>query len=701
MFREFSLCLLFFGALASAAFAQATTGDPPNGAGSWSHEEIEIVGQQPASYEPREVGVARVETPLAEIPQSIQVLTPTLLREQGVSTLAEALVNVSGVVPAQPSEAVLTNPLVRGFEAEIFLDGLIGYADTAVIDPSSLAATERIEVAKGPTSVLFGGGAGAPVGGLINLVSKTPLPEAAYAFGFRAGSFATYAPSVDLNQPLGERAAVRFAGEYVSSEDFVDEVEIERITLSPSFSLALGDDTDFVLRTGYNRIEQLEYAGLPAEIANAPGVHADRFSGATDAPDTEIENWHVSGALTHRFSDALAATLTVRRYANEFDELASFIFPAFFPPTGTAYPIIKGRLPSDVDEWTADASVTWELETGPLAHTVLGGVQYDSTKYEGALGFDFFPIGIIDFADPSSDAPFGAKPALTSFFVTDYETVGIYVQDQVTVAERFHVLAGLRYSRLSIDERVGGAGNDESYGEVDPRVGLTVDVLEGFSLFAGYATGSRLSLFFTGAASPRPERSESVEGGVKLALSSIGLSGTLAGYRIERTNVPTPDLLNPGLSVQTGEQRSRGVEADVIFEPTPAWSLLASYAFTDAEVARDALIPRGDTLARVPRHAGRLALRYRIASGALSGLGLGLGMSGATHAELTLPNSLRSDGYVTFDAQASYEIGPFRLGLNVVNLFDEDYFTPYAYLAQAVVRPGAPRSAFATVEVAF
>lgn len=111
--------------------------------------------------------------PLNEVSQSIQVLTEQLIEDQELVTLDEALRDVSGVVPSLPSELVLANPVVRGFEAEIFTDGLIGYGDTAVINPGSRWNVERIEVAKGPTSTLFGGGTGSPVGGLIDLVSKT------------------------------------------------------------------------------------------------------------------------------------------------------------------------------------------------------------------------------------------------------------------------------------------------------------------------------------------------------------------------------------------------------------------------------------------------------------------------------------------------------------------------------------------------
>jgi iron complex outermembrane receptor protein len=129
--------------------------------------------------------------------------------------------------------------------------------------------------------------------------------------------------------------------------------------------------------------------------------------------------------------------------------------------------------------------------------------------------------------------------------------------------------------------------------------------------------------------------------------------------------------------------------------------VLASYAWTDAKVTEDNAIPVGDRLPRVPEHSGRIAARYRVLDGALKGFGVGAGITAATAAEITLPNSFKGDGWAVADLQASYETGPFRVAVSVENLFDRRYFIPYQYLAQAAVRPGDPRSAFVTVGVRY
>ncbi|MEM9809791.1 MAG: TonB-dependent siderophore receptor [Pseudomonadota bacterium] len=696
----------FLASAASVAlvpFAHAQTPPPPTDETTWRGDILIVEGRRLSPYGALDAAVSRIPVPLDQIPQSIQVLTPALLAEQELNTLSDALLNISGVVPSQPSELVLANPVVRGFEAEIFVDGLIGYGDTAVLDPASLVGVERVEVAKGPTSVLFGGGTGAPVGGLINIVTKTPQKEAFAKIGLRAGSFETVAPNIDINIPLGDKAGFRLPAEYFRSDDFIDEVEIERITLKPSLGLALTDTTDALLRVGYNRVEQLEYVGLPSQVADLPGVDPFQFTSAADAPDTVIENLTVHGTLTHRFSDKVSATVQVRNFRNEFDEFSTTPFFAALPIEDNTALQIRGQLPVDINQWTADTSVTATFVTAGAQHTLLAGLTYDDTNYRAASGFDFVNIlGPYNYVTETPRLSFGDETQLTTFLESDYKTLAGYVQDHVQIHDRISLMVGGRVSQYELIEVEGGQGTDDTATRFDPRVGAAVEVAEGLSLFAGWSSGSRLSLFFAGenGAPPELETSRSTEGGVKFSLSRWGLSGTLAGFQIVRENVPSPDPTSFITSIQTGEQKSVGAEMDLVWEPSPQMSVLMTMAYTDAEVTEDTVLENGQSLPRVPEYSGRLAARYRF-GGALEGFGIGGGVTFASEADITLPNSFDSDAYAVLDAQASYESGGYRIGFTIQNLADTEYFLPYQYFNQAVVRPGAPRSAFITLSARF
>jgi iron complex outermembrane recepter protein len=688
-------------ALAVTAPAQAETADESTG---WTPFEIVVTAYKDDGYKVTDAASLRTPVPILETPQSVQVLTRTLIEEQNLTTLSEALRNISGVVPAQPSEAVLIKPIVRGFSSEIYVDGLPQYGDASTYDPSSLVGVERIEVAKGPTSQLFGGGTGAPVGGLINVITASPEQQARYSAAFRTGSFSTIQPSVDINQPLGSNVAARVSAEYVDADDAIDAVTNKRITVVPSLRIGF-DDTSLVLRVNYNRIEQLEYAGLPFAMIGYPGVDPFRFSGAKDAPHTTIENVVLTGVFTHRLSDSLTAQLRVRSYNNTVNENGSFPFFAFYPPTGSIYPIVTARMPgTKIREMTFDGSLTGTFSTGPIEHVLIAGAQYDNVDYRGTMGFNLVPTGLLDYADPASDVPFGPTDFPYDSYSNTYRTIGLYLQDQVTIADRIHVLAGLRYTRLESTEGFNNVFSPKHhFSRVDPRVGITFDVADGVSLFGGYATGSRQSIFFNPSVTPTtPETSESWEAGLKFALRKAGLSGTIAAFHQTRNHVPLTDPFGVLGTRQIGQQRSKGIEADVIWEPAKSFSLLASYAYTRAQVTKDDLTGNvGQYLSRVPEHSGRIAARYRFLDGALRGFGLGAGMTAASGAYTTLPNTDKTSGYAVFDAQASYETGPFKVSATVTNMTDKLYFQPYLYLNQSVVRPGTPRSAFVTLSVTY
>nr|WP_205618547.1 TonB-dependent receptor [Brevundimonas nasdae] len=331
-------------------------------------------------------------------------------------------------------------------------------------------------------------------------------------------------------------------------------------------------------------------------------------------------------------------------------------------------------------------------------HHILVGVSYDHTKFYSGMAFTGIPVGAIDLANPSYDLAFGGREPMGLEQTDRYETSAIYVQDQARYG-RLNLTGALRLTRLKFKE--AEQGTDETYTHLSPRIGATLDVAPGVALYAGYATAFRAPFGFVGLDTPEPETSENVEGGVKLALKSVGLSGTFAVFEQTRNNVPTPDPSNPFLSVQTGKQRSRGFEADVVWEPTPAFSLLANYAYTDAEVTEDNVLPVGDVLPRIPKNSGRIAARYRVLDGAAKGLAFGAGVTTFGARQDTLPNSIWVPGYTSVDAQASYDVGRFTLELSAVNLTDDDAFDTYQYFGFPVVMPTQPRSGFVTVKARF
>ena len=168
-------------------------------------------------------------------------------------------------------------------------------------------------------------------------------------------------------------------------------------------------------------------------------------------------------------------------------------------------------------------------------------------------------------------------------------------------------------------------------------------------------------------------RGTQYEVGVKADLSDQ-LSATLALFDLTRSNVLTTDTrpgVPPGFSIQTGEQRSRGIELNIAGEILPGWNIIAGYAYTDAEITKDNN-PRlvGNFLNNVPKHSFNLWTAYEIQSGDLQGLGVGIGFFFVADRQGNLANTFELPSYFRTDAAIFYKRDNFRAALNFRNLFN-------------------------------
>ncbi|MGC6328934.1 TonB-dependent siderophore receptor [Rhizorhabdus sp. FW153] len=665
----------------------------------WTADTIVVTGSKPGYAVPETTTGTRTATPIEKVPQSIQTITRALIVEQDLQTLSDALVNVSGVVPNGVEQSVLQPTLVRGFAVNYYIDGVPTYQLPASVgDPGTLVNVERIDVAKGPTATLYGGGAGAPLSGIVNLVSRDPYESLGIKLTGRGGSFGTVGGEADVNLPLAAGIAVRVTGMVDSADSYIDFVSRDRKAIFPTLAVGLGSDTTLMVRGRYSRIAQTEYAGLPVSLLEPVAlIDRDVYAGSRDMPRTWIENKGVTGSLTHRFSDRVEANLTVARVITGFEERGSFPFGQI---AGTVYNFGTAFLPSESKKTFATASLTARVGEGPIRQTILVGVDYDATNYFGAMYFN--PAwALIDFANPLPAPSFGGDPGFFFDQNDRLRSFAAFAQDQIAIGDRLDVTLGLRWTRIKVRSNVGVTTEDKA-GKVTPRIGATYRLVDGLSLFAGYAEGFQGVVgggFYTIV--PKPETSQAWEGGFKFAAPIKGLTGTASLYRITRQNVVTADPVIPFASIQTGEQRAQGAELDLIYEPTPSFSLLFNYAYTDAKVTRDNSLPVGDRLRAVPAHSGRLAARYRFRDGALQGFALGAGVTAVSRRELTLPNSASIKGLALVDAQASYDLGPVSLAISVTNLLGNKGLEPYQYFGGPYVIPTQPRSAFLTLKGGF
>ncbi len=172
-----------------------------------------------------------------------------------------------------------------------------------------------------------------------------------------------------------------------------------------------------------------------------------------------------------------------------------------------------------------DANLAANLRGLGGRHELLGGFNYDRTNFKGDLGLNGVPVGTLDLAHPTYDLPFGDVPPVTTSQTNRYETLAGYAQDQATYG-RLHLLGAVRLTRFGLKQVQ--QSYDTTYVRANPRVGGTFDIVPGVALYGAFATGFRGAVNFIGENTPRPETSRDEEGGVRLALSRIGLSGSVA-----------------------------------------------------------------------------------------------------------------------------------------------------------------------------
>ena len=648
----------------------------------------------------------RTATPINEIPQSIQVLPQQLLQEQGSVSLEDALRNAPAVQPPNPlnyNQTLTTR--VRGFRAEVYRDGLSAFFDGGAAQ--SLLGVARIEVVKGPSGSLFGGGYGGGLGGLVNVVSLLPEQSNSATAGVRLGPYGFRNPFFDVNQRAGTIAAdgtevlVRVQGEHLQTRGFVDGIREDSHTLIPAVTVR-NDRTSLTFQGFFSQRNATEYPGLPVAVAVNPGSFAaTRFfnPNSPDAPRSVSARNGMTALLDHRIDDVWTARLAGRFSVTNLEEKGQGLFSTA-DPTLSAFPRANFYLTQDQTQVSAVPMLEGRFTTGPARHTLLVGAELDQVTDQGGTGFGF--TSPFRLASPDH-APY-RRPAPGPFqFDNRYTTVAAFVQDQVTLWDRLHLLGALRLAQLEIDSRdPSGAGFTATTSRLLPRVGIGYEVLPGVTPFLGWGQGMRGDPYVSlPSGTPQPEYSEQIEAGVKLDLG-LGLAATLAYFDITRRNVAVADPNVLFAQRQTGEQRSHGFDAELLWQPNPHLSVLATYAHINAEVTEDTVLAKGTAVGYVPRDAGRVWASYRMLDTGptwLRGVTFGAGVQAASGAPVG-DGGTRTKGYMTFDAQVAYDSGPLRLALTGRNLADQDYFVAYEYFGGAVA-PGAPRSVFLTAALRF
>jgi len=639
---------------------------------------------------------SKTSTPLSETPRSVSVVTRKRIEDQKSQSLTDVLGYVPGIfAPPFAAGDGLAGDLffIRGFNATDFGYGLLrdglrvqGNRYDTTSEPYGL---ERVEVFRGPTSILYGENA---PGGLVNLVSKRPTAAPQGEVQLSYGTNNRRQLNVDVSGPLADNGNV--LGRVVmvgrKSDTQTNHVQDDRLYIAPSLTLNFDDYNTLTLLATYQKDRTNLELGLPAAgtLLNNPNgkLDKDTFLGHPDFNDFDREVWTAGYEFTHRFNDDWQFRQNSRYMQSRIQRYETW--PGNLNNAG--FGTTLGMTPYDRHNksitYSLDNQLEGKFDTGALQHTLLVGASFDRTSFNQDWSAGFGPA--IDVFNPV----WTSRPT-TPFTIQnsqlDQQMTGLYSQVQ-SKYENWIFLLGGRYDSVDSKYRnqrdpsspVSNADSNLDYTDRDFtwQTGVMYQFDNGLSPYVSYSTSFVPVQQTSSANGPLdPITAEQYEVGLKYEPKGWNTMFTAAVFDLRKENdVYFEAALNDYR--QVGESRSKGVELEINSDVTANLNITAAYTYTDARITKDApgSLLEDRQMTGVPRNQASIWANYRFLDGALRGLRLG---GGVRHFDSTFGYTAESlygtldTGDVTLvDAAIGYEIDKnWSVDLNAKNLFDQEY----------------------------
>lgn len=667
---------------ATAHAAMAATpdagGDPPS-----NPQELPAVSvhasptvEPTAGYRPLTSETSSgIERKISEIPQSVAVVSSSVMQDQQARSLDDALGNVSGITQTNTLGGTRDAFLKRGFgsnnDGSILVDGI-----RSPILHNYLATIDRVEVLKGPASLLYGI---QEPGGVINMITRKPEDTLQGSLSATYTSHRGSGTSFDLTGPIGQPGQVaggtlafRLTGEYNTARYWRSFGRQRDALIAPSLSW---HDANTSIDVSYQYVDYTTPFDRGTVLVNGHPDDALRYTRYEEAwAQSSGLQETLRARLEHRFSDQWRMRVTYGWSRDRYDQYLTRA-SAFNSRTGIMSRSSDANLGRNDSDEIATIGAIGDLNLAGMRHEVYVGGEYerqrsfrgDTIRGKAVSGFDLF--------DPvyGKLAAGGTPSATQSDSLSKVHTYSLITQDTVHLTDRLIAVAGVRWENW---QQLSGVGRpfvvaDHSHGQVWlPQFGLVYKLTPALSAYANFSK-SFVPNVATEVSEPlSPERGRIYEAGLKFDLKP-GITGTLAVYQIDKSNVA---VTNGDVTSTIGSARSRGVELDVAGQLTRHVSLIASYAYTNATDRDD-----GTRLANAARHTGSVFAVYDTMLPYLPGqwrFGGGARLVGRRAGDTA--NSFTLPGYVVADLFAAYEtkLGkiPTRVQLNVKNVFDKTYY---------------------------
>lgn len=677
-------------------------------------EETLVVTAAPASQESawgpaptiaakRSATATKTDTPIEKTPQSISVVTNEEMQMHQFQSVKEALGYTPGVtVSSRGASNTYDFVIIRGFSSvglnqNNYLDGLKLQGDfynDAVVDPYML---ERVEVMRGPTSVLYGK---SNPGGIVSMVSKRPTTEPLKEVQFKMGTDNLFQTGFDFSDALDEDGvfSYRLTGGARSNNEQQQNAEQQRYAIAPSFSWRPDDKTNFTFLSYFQNEPETGYYGwLPKEgtvqpLPNGGHLPTSFNEGATN--NTYSRNQKMVGySFEHGFNDTFTVRQNLRFSEMKVAQKSAYgtglcnnsmnAFNSYcqsLTPEQQAHYLGRGTVVDNerLQNFSVDTQLQSNFSTGNVDHILLTGVDYMRMRNDISALFGNAPSLDLNNLPSMSSVDFGdAVP----YQMNESKQTGIYLQDQAEWNKWVLTLGG----RYDWSKQATTVRSDNGYIERNDhqftwRGGINYLFDNGISPYVSYSQSfepNAFSLYSTPRVAYEPSKGEQYEAGVKYVPKDMPVVVTGAVYQLTKSDTLMADPNNALNQVPAGEIRSRGVELEAKAALNANINMTASYTYTDAIYTKDTNL-KGNTVVQVPKHMASLWGDYIFYDGPLSGLTLGTGgrFIGSSYGDPA--NTFKVGSAAVMDAVVKYDLARFgmagsNIAVNVNNLLDREY----------------------------
>lgn len=664
-------------------------------------ENVEIIGRTIQSYKSDySFASSKTKSSITEIPQSVSTVTKELVEDKMQMHLTDALENVAGVTHYSGYEEYN----IRGLHAENarLINGLRTF-NTSLTSPL-LVNVERVEVIKGPTSVLYGN---CDPGGTINLVTKKPLLGNHFTASIGKGTWNASNVQIDATGQLNQSKTLlyRLSTGYEQKESFRNGYFLKSFQVAPSLSFIPNNKLQVNLDFSYSNTHSVVDRGQTA-MEDDDRLLSTPIQLSLIQPSDYLKESNISAVLSasYKFNKRLSFNSSLLRYQTN-QRLSEHNIEDFITDDSVSLSYNYRQIKSTTNTFTNYFS--YILNQGDWKHQLILGYDYISNnlsgnEWEGELsefGVNNRIVGTFSLLHPVyQNRNVNQYQQMVDSAVGEdiangiYTSHGIYFQEHLTY-KKWQLIAGLRGEFYQ-----AGTPENESEGikKLIPKIGINYAFDRNYHVYFNYHNGfdpfepsSVLQVFNQPY---KPVTSNMIETGLKADLLKNKLLASIAFYQININNlsVNANDPTNPNLFIQRGVQQSKGVEIEMQGNILPNLSIFSGYSFNQTEIIKSIKTEDiGRMAENAPKHSSNSWIKYRFTNKSLRGLSIALGHTQVGQ-RLTLDKDVILPGYFIMNAAISYQINHFKLAFNLNNIFDKVYWTS-AY-NNTNKWPGSPRN---------